>query len=193
MPLSTQLTLVLSHPICPSLPSGSLPFQGRHIIYSMIECCCLRMEGLIFLTGMLSWSQRCSCIPQVWVTGQGPRQRAAPFCFLCSRHSHSYSRQTRTTQKKTHIESSGTHLLNVKGKEKKQVHEKKVKRAINTLAEDVMLMINALCQCSNLHQCLEVCEGEYNISLSQWCAQTKSRHWILYHSFLLWWRCLLMS
>lgn len=122
---------------------------------------------------------------------RGKELHLSVFCALATLI-HTADKQGRP-KKKTHIESSGTHLLNVKGKEKKQVHEKKVKRAINTLAEDVMLMINALCQCSNLHQCLEVCEGEYNISLSQWCAQTKSRHWILYHSFLLWWRCLLMS
>lgn len=100
--------------------------------------------------------------------GPGPEAKSCTFLFFVL-SPLSFIQQTNKDdpKKKTHTESSGTHLLNVKGKEKKQVHEKKVKRAINTLAEDVMLMINALCQCSNLHQCLEVCEGEYNISLSQ--------------------------
>lgn len=65
----------------PITPCWEPAFARRHIIYSMIECCCTRMEGLIFPSGILSQSQCCSCIPHEWVTSRARGIELHLFCF----------------------------------------------------------------------------------------------------------------
>lgn len=80
-------------PNLPIAPWWEPAVAGRHIIYSMIECCCPRMEGLIFPCGILSQSQCCSCIPREWVTSRA-RGKELHLRFLCSCSSRSCSWQT---------------------------------------------------------------------------------------------------
>lgn len=151
-----------------------------------MECCCPRMEGLIFPNGILSQSQCCSCIPQEWVTARarGKELHLFSFCALaCLVHT-----VDRWYKNRPNRIVSDTPVFYVGTKKTTTRTRTKVSRAQNTkdciVTNVVTLQVFRLAESfawGILRWNLKSISVDASTRVSQWCAQIKCRHCILYH------------
>lgn len=158
-----------------------------------MECRCPRMEGLIFPNGILSQSQCCSCIPQEWVTARARGKELHLFSFYalaCLVHTvdRRYKNRPNRVVSDTPVFLWRTKKTHPNKKTKNIRISTKVSRAQNTkdciVINVVTLQVFRLAESfawGILRWNLKSISVNVSTRVSQWCAQIKCRHCILYH------------
>lgn len=143
--------------------------------------------GLIFPSGILSQSQSCSCIPQEWVTVRA-RGKELHLSVFCTCLAHWYSWQTVKNRQTSSYNRQWVTFFCMLSQRKRKTHRQRLVARSQEM-ENNILTLHVKCTLQ-LSQLAENFAGRFmrssvkSISVilaSQRCAQTKSRHCILYH------------